>query len=239
MWSGPRNISTAMMRSWGARSDTVVIDEPLYAHYLDKTGFDHPGAKEVLQTHERDWQKVVQELTGVVPEGKSIWFQKHMTHHMLDNIDRTWTLNLTNVFLVRSPASMLASLVQIVPNPTIEQTGLPQQLELFNLISQHTGTSPPVIDAKDVLQQPRRTLSTLCACIGVPFVDDMLLWKQGPRKTDGIWAKHWYAGVEDSTEFAPYVDKDSCLPSRLTSLARECDTYFDALIEFRVESSAC
>src|SRR5262245_40777183 len=134
MWSGPRNISTAMMRSWGNRPDTFVCDEPLYAHYLQQTGIDHPGAAEVIATHERDWARVVDWLTGPIPDGKPIFFQKRMAHHLLPQIDRTWLGLVSNAFLIRAPREMLASLAKVLPHPTVADTGLPQQVEIFEWV---------------------------------------------------------------------------------------------------------
>src|SRR5436190_9738229 len=151
MWSGPRNISTAMMRSWGNRPDTFVCDEPLYAHYLQKTGYDHPGADEVIASHEPDWKKVVEWLTGPVPGGKPVFYQKHMAHHLLPEIERDWLASLTHAFLIRDPREMLLSLVKVMPHPAALDTGLPQQLELFRSVRAATGHTPPVIDARDVL----------------------------------------------------------------------------------------
>ena len=134
MWSGPRNISTAMMRSWGARPDTIVCDEPLYAHYLKVTGLPHPGAAETLAAHETDWRKVVAWLTGPLPDGKAVFYQKHMTHHMLPNIELGWVHELTNCFLIREPREMITSLLEFIPKPRIEDTGLPQQVRIFEMI---------------------------------------------------------------------------------------------------------
>lgn len=162
MWSGPRNISTAMMRAWGNRPDTVVCDEPLYAHYLKITGLPHPGAAEVIVHHETDWRKVVAWLTGPVPDGRAIFYQKHMTHHLLPGIERRWLDDLTHAFLIRDPREMLTSYIRTIPDPRLEDTGLPQQVEIFDRVKQRMGRTPPVIDARDVLENPRRTLGLLC-----------------------------------------------------------------------------
>src|SRR4051812_20432340 len=146
MWSGPRNISTAMLRSWGNRPDTFVCDEPLYAHYLLRTGAPHPGAEEVIRWHETDWRQVVAWLTGDVPGGKAIFYQKHMTHHLLPEIDRGWLDRVRNAFLLRAPRAVLTSLARVLPEPRLEDTGLPQQLELFELVRRRTGRVPPVVD---------------------------------------------------------------------------------------------
>src|SRR5207244_2810236 len=149
MWSGPRNISTAMMRAWGNRPDTFVCDEPLYAHYLLKTGVAHPGADEVIRAQESDWRKVVAWLAEYSPPGKTIFFQKHMTHHLLPEIDRGWLARVTNAFLIREPREVITSFVKVAGDPRLEDTGYPQQLEIFKLVWQHAGKVPPVLDARD------------------------------------------------------------------------------------------
>src|SRR4051794_26331482 len=207
MWSGPRNISTALLRSWGNRPDTFVTDEPLYAHYLQATGLPHPGAAEVIASQDADWRKVTAWLTGAVPEGKQIWYQKHMAHHLLPGIGREWLAGLTHCFLIREPREMLTSLVHFIPQPVLEDTGLPQQAALFAEERERTGRTPPVLDAREVLEDPRGLLESLCGALDVPFREEMLSWAPGRRATDGVWAKHWYAAVERSTTFQPYVRK--------------------------------
>ncbi len=234
MWSGPRNISTAMLRSWGNRPDTVVCDEPLYAHYLRVTGIDHPGREEIIAHHEDDWRKVVDWLTGPLPDGKSIFYQKHMAHHLLPQIDRAWVHDVTNAFLIRDPVEMITSLIKVVPNPTIEETGLPQQVEIFEMVRQATGVTPPVLDSKDVLGNPRKLLGALCDSVGIPFDDAMLAWPPGTRDTDGIWAKHWYAAVEKSTGFKPYTPKNEPVPDHLQRLAEACQEHYDTLYAHRL-----
>jgi hypothetical protein len=154
MWSGPRNISTALMRSWESRGDTAVWDEPLYAHYLKETGVDHPGKDEVIRTHEADWRRVVDRLTGPVPGGKSIFYQKHMAHHMLPQIDRSWIDSVRSAFLIRDPREMLTSLARVTPDPSVADTGLPQQWEIFERVAARRGAPPPVVDARDILEDP-------------------------------------------------------------------------------------
>ncbi|MHC4415614.1 MAG: sulfotransferase-like domain-containing protein [Planctomycetota bacterium] len=234
MWSGPRNISTALMRSWGNRPDTWVCDEPLYAHYLSVTRLDHPGAREVIEHHESDWRKVVEWLTGPVPEGRPIFYQKHMAHHLLPEIDRGWLDDVSNCFLIRDPGQMLTSLVRFLPDPTIRDTGLPQQVEIFRRRQQHADTTPPVLDAKDVLEDPRRLLTLLCERLGVAFTDAMLSWPPGRRATDGIWARHWYEAVEASTSFKPYAAKPDPVPDRLADLYDECMSYYEQLYAHRL-----
>ncbi len=235
MWSGPRNISTAMMRSWSNRADTIVCDEPLYAHYLSVTGKDHPGAQEVIEHHETDWRKVVDQLTGSIPRGKSVFFQKHMAHHLLPEIDRAWLSEVTNCFLIRDPREMLTSLISNVPNPTIDDTGLPQQIEIFDLVSKR-GKTPAVLDARDVLEHPQELLTQLCEAVGVAYDEAMLNWPAGPRETDGIWAKHWYEAVQNSTGFKPYVAKADPVPEHLQSLYDECLVYYQSLYVNRLRA---
>ena len=235
MWSGPRNISTALMRSWGNRPDTFVCDEPLYAHYLKQTGREHPGAGEIISHQETDWRKVVEWLTGPVPEGKTVFYQKHMTHHLLPEIGRDWLAELTHCFLIRDPGEMLMSLVKHLPDPTLADTGLPQQVEIFEMVRETTGGTPAVIDSRDVLEDAERLLHLLCERVEVEFDTSMLSWPAGPRQTDGIWAKHWYVEVERSTSFRPYRPKDEPVPDRLRNLHAECVDYYDALHGHRLQ----
>ena len=234
MWSGPRNISTAMLRSWGNRADTFVCDEPLYAHYLLETGLDHPGRDEVVDHHETDWRKVVDWLTGPIPEGKAVFYQKHMAHHLLPHIERDWLDKLTHCFLIRDPSAMLTSLIKHLPNPTLANTGLPQQLEIVRIVQQRTDRTPPIIDARDVLENPRGMLSLLCERLGVEFTEAMLTWPPGRRETDGIWAKHWYAAVEKSTGFGPYRRKGDEVPKKFEPLLAQCLELYSELHPLRL-----
>ena len=234
MWSGPRNISTALMRSFGNRPDTIVCDEPLYAHYLDVTKLDHPGANEVIRHHDADCRSVVDWLTGPIPGGKSIFYQKQMAHHLLPDIDRGWLGRISNAFLIREPREMLTSLVRILPNPTLADTGLPQQVEIFRLVLDRGGAVPPVVDARDILENPRGVLSRLCSAVGLPFTDAMLSWPSGPRETDGIWAKHWYSAVEKTNSFGPYVPKPEPIPDHLRGLLDDCIPLYETLFAHRL-----
>ncbi len=234
MWSGPRNISTAMMRSWGNRVDAVVCDEPLYAHYLRATGKDHPGAQEVIAGGETDWRKVVACLTGEIPGGKRIFFQKHMTHHLLPHISREWLGSVTNCFLIRDPREMLTSYIKIVSAPSLEDTGFPQQTEIFVWVRDNLKVTPPVLDSVDVLSNPRRMLGLLCDALGTEFQESMLAWPPGSRATDGVWARHWYGEVEKSTGFRPYQPKLEAIPPHLTQLHEECAEHYTRLFEHRL-----
>ena len=234
MWSGPRNISTAMMRAWENRPDTFVCDEPLYAHYLHHTGLPHPVADEIIASLETDWRKVVQGLTSDVPGGKRIFYQKQMTHHFLAHLDRAWLGRLTNCFLIRDPGEVITSYLRILPEPTLEDLGLPQQTEIFRWVRDHTGAVPPVLDAKDVLEDPESMLRSLCDAIGVDFTPRMLAWPPGPRSTDGIWTEHWYHNVKRSTGFAPYRPKGAPVPNRFRALHEACLEYYRELYEYRL-----
>lgn len=236
MWSGPRNISTAMMRSWGNRQDTVVCDEPLYAHYLLVTGLDHPGREEVIASQDTDWRTVVKMLTGPVPGGRAIHYQKHMTHHLLPDMDREWLTQLTNAFLIRDPRDMILSLSKVLKEVRLVDTGLPQQLEIFRLVRDRTGKTPPVVDSRDVQNRPETVLPALCTALGVPFDPAMLRWPAGPRETDGIWAKHWYASVEKSTKFEPYQEKAEPVPTELAGILDACMRIYDELAECRIQA---
>jgi len=234
MWSGPRNISTALLRSWGNRPDTAVCDEPLYAHYLRRTGIAHPGAAEVIAHHEADWQEAVAALVGEVPGGKAIFYQKHMAHHLLPEIGRDWLGQLTHAFLIRDPRAMLTSLLKVLPDPTLADTGLEQQCELFRWVRDRTGRVPPVVDAREILEGPREMLGLLCDRLGVAFDGAMLEWPPGRRPTDGIWAKYWYEAVERSTTFEPYRPKDEPVPARLGGLLDRCLALYDELHRHRI-----
>jgi len=244
MWSGPRNISTALMRSWGNRLDTLVIDEPFYAYYLKTTDKAHPGAEEVIANGETDWRKVVERLTGPIPDGKRILYQKQMTHHLLPEIDREWIVNLTNCFLIRDPREVILSYIKKNPEPTLEDLGFVQQEKIFDFV---VGTSrrdvrgrrsapslPIVIDAKDVLESPERMLRLFCAAIGVEFDDAMLSWPPGLRDTDGVWAKYWYDDVARSTSFQPYEPKEGVVPDRLRELYQQCRQCYERLYQHRL-----
>ena len=234
MWSGPRNISTAMMRAWDNRGDTFVCDEPLYAHYLNRTGRDHPGAAEVIAAGETDAAKVIAWLTGPVPGGKRVFYQKHMTHHLLPDMDRAWLGRVINCFLIRDPREVITSLIKHVPDATLADTGFPQQAEIFDRVAQRKAGAPPVVDARDVLNNPRGVLTRLCAAVGVPFVDSMLSWAPGLRDTDGVWAKYWYKEVETTTSFRPYKPKDEPVPERLLGVLEDCERHYRRLYEHRL-----
>lgn len=201
MWSGPRNISTAMMRAWENRGDCAVSDEPLYAHYLAETGADHPARDDIIAAGETDWRAVADALTSDAPDAKPIWYQKHMSHHLLPRIGREWIRALTNAFLIRDPDEVVASYLRTRGTVTPDDIGIPQERRLFDEIAEHAGTAPVVVDADEFLCDPQAHLRALCAALGVEFTPSMLSWRAGPRDSDGIWAPHWYANVWKSTGF--------------------------------------
>ncbi|HEY6894269.1 MAG TPA: hypothetical protein VI258_08890 [Rhodanobacteraceae bacterium] len=207
MWSGPRNISTAMMRAWENRGDCAVSDEPLYAHYLAQTGSDHPAREEVIAAGETDWRKVTSALIGDVPDSQPIWYQKHMSHHLLPHIGHDWIHALTNVFLIRDPDEVVSSYLRTRDTVTPDDIGIPQERRLFDEIAERNGTAPPVIDADEFLRAPEAHLRALCATLGIPFTERMLSWPAGPRASDGVWAPHWYAAVWKSTGFEAPRDR--------------------------------
>jgi hypothetical protein len=234
MWSGPRNISTAMMRAWGNRADTMVVDEPFYAYYLEKTGAEHPGAEEVIAHGETDWRRVVEHLTLTVSAGKPIFYQKQMTHHLLPEISRNWLHSVTNCFLIRHPAEVIASYIKKNRDPSFEDLGFVQQAEIFDFVRLNVGTVPPVLDARDVLEDPARILGLLCDAVGVPFSDQMLSWPPGLRETDGIWAKHWYSEVENSTCFRGREPKPVEVPVRLQTVYERSLRAYERLYGYRL-----
>lgn len=234
MWSGPRNISTALMRAWEARGDTAVWDEPFYAHYLDATRREHPGRSEIIAAYETDWQKVVDRLVGPAPGASRIFYQKHMAHHLLPGMVGPWLLRLKNAFLIRDPEEMIVSLARVTRHPMVEDTGLPQQVELFQYLRDAMDAPPPVIDARDVLTSPGPMLRKLCAALGVAYTDRMLSWDPGPRPSDGIWGRYWYDSVRASTGFRPYRPAREALPARLREVFEECIPHYERLHRHRI-----
>lgn len=230
MWSGPRNISTAMMRSFENRPDTSVVDEPFYAAYLKASGVDHPMRDEILAAYPTDPRIVVEQLLGPVPGGRAIFYQKQMTHHMLDGFDRSWIGECRNAFLIRSPERVLASYTEKRPDVALADIGFVQQSELFEREADRLGYAPPVIESEDVLASPREAMSVLCKAVDIPFTDKMLSWPPGPRDSDGIWAKVWYDAVERSTGFAQQTSRP---PKRLADeyrrLADQARPYYERL----------
>jgi hypothetical protein len=234
MWSGPRNISTAMMRSWGSRADTFVTDEPFYAHYLTQVDVDHPGKAEVLASQDQQWQPVAEWLTEAEPDGKQIWYQKHMAQHYLPQMQGPWFAQLRHAFLLRDPRAVVASFSKVVTEPELKDTGFPQLLDLYRRAADLTGSAPAVVDSAAILKNPKAMLQQLCERLDVPFDEAMLSWAPGPRDTDGVWAKYWYHAVEGSTGFQPYQERQIELPARLERVYEECIPYYEELSAFQI-----
>jgi hypothetical protein len=233
MWSGPRNISTAMMRSWENRTDAMVVDEPLYAHYLAVTGLNHPGREDVIASGETDWRLVVDQLLGAVPAGVDVFYQKHMAHHLIDDVDHSWIASLSNVLLIRDPREVVASYLRSREQVTSEDIGLPQQVRLYDELSAG-GTPPLVIEASDFLSDPAGYLRGLCERIDVPFSDAMMSWPPGPRSTDGVWGRYWYSAVWESTGFSkPQPRTHGVLPAEAEEVATACQPLYERLHERR------
>jgi hypothetical protein len=236
MWSGPRNISTAMMRAWENRGDCEVVDEPLYAHYLAYTGLDHPAREQVIAAGVTDWRAVAARLTGPPASAVPLMYQKHMTHHLLPHISRAWLAELTHVFLIRDPRKVLVSYIRTRANVTAADIGVLQQREIFDYVRELTGVSPPVIDAGLFLKAPEAQLRALCELLGIEFTPRMLHWPPGPRASDGIWAPYWYAQVYRSTGFEPERDSTVEVPPQYHAVIDEVMPAFEALFTQRLRA---
>ncbi len=228
LWSGPRNISTALMYAFAQRPDTTVVDEPLYGHYLRVSGARQPGREELLPILETDGEKAVREtiLNGQI--GKPVFFIKNMAHHLID-LDESFLSELTNVFLIRDPRQMLPSLVHQIPQLTMRDAALKRQSDLFRKL-RTLGQSPPVLDSRELLRAPEAVLRNLCRQVGIEFDPTMLAWKAGPRPEDGPWAPHWYHSLHKSTGFGPYQEKTAPFPAALRPLLEECQPHYDFLL---------
>jgi hypothetical protein len=234
MWSGPRNLSTAMMRSFGSRADTFVSDEPFYGCFLKESGADHPMREEVIAAMDCDWASVMAALGGSPPNGSPVWYQKHMWHHMVGPIGYDDFESLTHAFLIRSPEQMIASYLRKRETAAFEDFGLGRQAEFFEREADRLGQAPPVIDANDVLADPASVLSRLCEGLGIAWDPAMLGWEPGRRVTDGPWAPHWYAAVEASTGFGPPEAGPVSLPDDARELADRCRPYYERLAKHRL-----
>ena len=234
MWSGPRNISTALMRSWESRSDTFVIDEPFYAHYLSVTNVDHPGRDEIIQNGETDQSVVSKGLISDIDDSCSIYFQKHMTHHMIPSVGREWMKDVVNCFLIRDPKDMILSYTKVNSNLSMHLLGLEEQYELFKYVTKLNRRAPPVVDSKDILLDPRETLRLLCEKLGVVFSEEMLSWSKGVRDTDGIWAKYWYDNVINSTGFNTYTEKNEVIRDEYLQLYEDCLKIYEKLSKHKI-----
>jgi len=223
-----------MMRAFEARADTWVSDEPLYGHYLKQTGLEHPGAQDVIASQSTDWRTLTQGLVGSVPSDRTLWYQKHMSHHLLPGFDLEWTVGLTNCFLIRPPDQVLTSYSRTRKEVTLSDLGYVQQGKLFQFLSGRLGYHPPILDARDVLGNPGGMLKSLCREIGTEFDSQMLEWATGPRETYGVWGKHWYANVWNSTGFQPYEKKEIRYDSRYQPIVDAAQPIYEALYARRL-----
>ena len=237
MWSGPRNVSTAIMYSFAQREDIKVIDEPFYAHYLLQSGADHPGRAKVIEDQPTSPDMVLELLDPKRTQGPLL-FLKNMAHHMIkmDQVLEQLLQNFQHLFLIRDPRDMLISLDKEIPNPTMQDTAYRRQLELFEMVQEH-GMEPAVIDAEQLLNNPQQVLTELCRQLGIPFQETMLSWEAGPIPEDGIWADHWYDSVHRSTGFEPYAPKDQPIPDRLKSLYEECKPIYEKMFAHAIKAN--
>ncbi len=234
LWSGPRNASTALMYSFAQRSDTRVVDEPLYGHFLRVTGTIHPGRDEIMAAVNCDGDAVMRELFADEEDaGPDILFMKQMAHHLVD-IDQSFMQRTQNIFLVRDPRQMLPSLTIQMPHAQLQDTGLETQWHLYKELI-NAGQQPAILDSRELLLDPGAVLWKLCVHLKIPYADDMLSWPAGARPEDGIWAAHWYQTLHKSTGFSAYVVKDD-FPEKLNSLLAECKPWYDKLFEHAIRA---
>lgn len=233
LWSGPRNISTAMMYSFAQRDDTTVLDEPLYAHYLLETGLPHPGREEILQSQEQDGHKVIRDII-LGNCDKPVLFCKQMTHHLI-SLEPDFLSQTYNLLLIRDPKRVLTSYAKVIEKPTINDIGIRQSFDLYHLLAERN-YHRLVIDSNEVLQNPRRMLQAVCDNIGIPFQPAMLHWKAGARAEDGVWARHWYGSVHRSTCFSPPEEENGVLPEQLQRIYTEAKPYYDFLYRHSIRN---
>ena len=234
LWSGPRNVSTALMYSFAQRDDVRVVDAPLYGHYLRTSGSPHPGAADVMAAMDCDGDRVMAELLGADQADGRRLFIKHMAHHLVD-LDLNFLKSTENIFLIRDPREMLPSLTVQVPAAALADTGLKRQWDLYESLVAD-GQQPAVLDSRELLLNPKVVLTALCEHLGLPFTDNMLEWPAGPIDEDGVWAPHWYHAVHQSTGFAPYVAKTE-FPERLQPLLDECQPWYDNLYAVAIKAA--
>lgn len=234
MWSGPRNLSTAMMYSFAARGDCAVWDEPFYAAYLSATGIDHPMKAEVIAAGETDPARVASMCLGKIPQEQSLFYQKHMTLHMIPAFDRGFIRGLTNVFLIRHPARVIASYTKKRERPELADIGFVQQAELFDQVADFMGAAPPVIDSADIRANPEAALTSLCRALGIEFRASMLHWPAGPKPFDGVWAPHWYNAVHASRGFDEPEGALPDLPDEAQHLLDLARPHYERLARYKL-----
>ena len=223
-----------MMYAFDNRADCHATDEPLYANFLLSTGTNHPGSREVVENQETDFEQVISNLTGPIPDGKPIWYQKHMCHHVMEGSDISWIDGLTNCFLIRDPREVLLSLSKITESIDLRATGLPQQIRIVDYVTERMGANPPILDSKEILANPRNLLGKLCDSLGISFDEKMLSWDPGPRNCDGIWAKYWYESVWQSSGFEASSHRVEELTSDLSMVLEEAIPLYQKLRDIRI-----
>ena len=234
MWSGPRNISTAMMRSFENRKDTIVVDEPFYAYYLNETGFNHPLREKVLASQSIDWNEIISLLNREIPKEKTIFYQKHMVHHILSFDNISWVKNFKNCLLIRHPKQVIISYSKKNKINSLNDLGFGQQVKLFEQIKILTGSYPAVIDSKDILLNPKLYLSKLCDYFDISFLEEMLSWPTGHRESDGIWGSHWYKNVINSNGFLPYKESKENIQQDDMRFYQGSIEYYNYLSSFKI-----
>ncbi|MEO8176290.1 MAG: HAD family hydrolase [Sphingomicrobium sp.] len=234
MWSGPRNLSTALLRSFGNRADTYVSDEPFYGAFLKSSGADHPLRDEIIAAMDCDWASVMRTLSGEPPDGSPVWYQKQMWHHMVGPVGYDDFAGFTHAFLIREPERMIASYLRQREAAAFEDFALDRQADFFEREADRLGHAPPVVDANDVLADPAAVLERLCERLGIGWDPAMLSWPPGRRATDGVWAGHWYAAVEASTGFGTPDLAPVHLPEAAQRLADRCRPYYERLSAHRI-----
>ncbi len=234
MWSGPRNISTALMRAFENRPDTQVWDEPFYGYYLHRTGVAHPGAEDIILDQGTNWQEIARRCITPLPGGTPVFYQKQMTMHLLPEVGREWICALDNGFLIRRPDRVIASYAKIRADMTFEDVGFRQQADLFEYVQNNTPRLPLVVDSQDFLMNPEPMLKAICEHFDIPYWTEMLSWPPGPRDSDGVWGKHWYDQVWKSTTFEPYRESRPTLDPALRAIAEESEPYYQRLYRHRL-----
>ena len=235
MWSGPRNLSTAIMRSFENRKDTVVFDEPFYAHYLSVTELNHPGRDEILDSQSTNWNEVVEKCTNTSFHEKNLCYQKHMAQHNLQDFDISWIKDIQNCILIRDPKYVIASYEKKFPVVDERHLGYIQQAEIIEFLEKERGITPPIIDADDILKNPESMMKKLCNVLDIVFYKSMLRWPPGARESDGVWGAYWYKGVYESTGFKLYTKKEVNLDQKLADVYEKCKKHYDSFYKKRIK----
>mgnify|MGYP001169236925 CR=1 FL=1 len=231
MWSGPRNLSTALMRSFENRKDTKVIDEPFYSYYLKKTALRHPMYKEIINTYSSNFNEVIDEITKL-PANIAIYYQKHMTHHLLDEINLDWLSIGKNCFLIRHPAKVINSYIKKNHLKDIRDIGFRKQYEIFNFIKDNYDSYPITIDSDDILKNPKEKIKKLCVKLNIKFTERMINWPKGKRESDGIWSIVWYEQVNNSSTFQNYTENNLEIPKKYNGIYEESLEIYNQMKKF-------